>query len=178
MASERLPDPRAAISGIVPFDADELASLNVPITFRPRPSPLAPELRVTWRLAQFLFLLTVCCRGGKSSLRRLHVINWGARSERNRRTLVRALKGAVQPHSLLVRVEPSLNRVVDVAVGEGLVTVPDGARVEITDRGRKVVKEVAALKDCLIAERAFAEEIGQRVTEQWVKDTLTHGGFL
>jgi hypothetical protein len=162
-----------------PVGTDEMmTTLGVRISFRPRPSPLAPELRMTWRLAQFLYLLSACCRGGKSSLRRLHVINWGARTERNRRTLVRALQGAIQPHALLVRVEPSLNRVVDFASGEGLVAVPDGARVEITDRGRLLVKEVATLSDCLVVERAFVHEVGQRVSEQWVKNTLTYGGFL
>lgn len=160
-------------------NSDELiAALTTPISFQPRPSPLAPELRTTWRLVQLLYLLSACCRGGKSSLRRLHVLNWGARTERNRFALVRALQGRVQPHLLLVRVEPSLNRALDFAAGEELVTVPAGARVEITDRGRAVVNDALALEDCLIAERAFVREVGHRVTEQWVKDALVSGGFL
>jgi hypothetical protein len=178
--TEKLAEHMASAVGIESLvGTDEMmTTLDVRISFQPRPSPLAPELRMTWRLAQFLYLLSACCRGGKSSLRRLHVINWGARTERNRKTLVRALQGTIQPHALLVRVEPSLNRVVDFASGEGLVVIPDGARVEITDRGRVLVKEVAALNDCLVAERTFVHEVGQRVSEQWVKYTLTYGGFL
>ena len=153
------------------------AALGSTISFRQRPTPLAPEFRTTWRLVQLLYLLSACCRGGKSSFRRLHVLNWAARSERNRAVLVRALRGQLQPHSLLVRVEPSLNRAVDLAAGEGLVTTLDGARIEITDRGRVVVKEALALEDCLITERAFVRDVGMRVTEKWVNETLTSREF-
>ena len=176
MPPDSIAAPSFALDDRTPFSSDELLSLlDVTISFQGRPSPLAPELRTTWRLTQFLYLLRFCCRQGRSSLRRLHVINWGARTPRNRETLVHALAGRVQPHVLLIRVEPSLNRVIEFAVGEGLVTVPDGTRVQLTARGLETVSQVHAVEGVLEAERAFVRAVGQRVTEGWVDANLTYG---
>ena len=177
------PEPLEKLIQLTPegesVSSDDLLSLlDVPISFRERPIPLAPELRTTWRLAQFLYLLRSCCRQGRSSLQRLHVINWGARTPRNRVTLVQALDGRVQPHLLLIRVEPSLNRVIEFAIGEGLVTVPAGSRVQITARGLEAVRQVLTVEGCMETERSFVSAVGLRVTEGWVESNLTYGGLL
>ena len=45
---------------------------------------IAAELRPDWKMGALLLILQFSSRGGKSSLRRLHILNWALRSAKNR----------------------------------------------------------------------------------------------
>ena len=54
------------------------------LRFKRRPMAIAAELRPDWKIAALLLILHLSSRGGKSSLRRLHILNWALRSVKNR----------------------------------------------------------------------------------------------
>lgn len=141
---------------------------GVPFVFGRRPSPIPPDLRVIWRVPLVLLTLQMCCRQGRSSLPRLHVLNWAMRTPQSRRTLLSALQNERRLQDVVVRFEPTLNQAIEYGIGEGLLSVVKGPRVLISPRGIKLVDDLLAAEDIYLSERAFAAQIGKKVTEDWV----------
>src|SRR5688500_18987968 len=112
-----------------------LREADLRVSFERRPFPLVADLRLTWRLPLLALCLQICCRGGRSSLARLHLLNWAVRTPKSRTLLLQALDGHRRPHDMPVRLEPSLIRVIDFAAGEGLVDFPKGDRVQLATKG-------------------------------------------
>lgn len=153
-----------------------LPELDVPFTFTRRPSPLDPELRPEWRLSVLVLLLRVCCRGTRSSLRKLHLLNWTIRSNEARLRLFALLDETIGPEDIEIRVEPALNRAIDFAAAEGLVRFVGGDKVELTPSGVSLAAEIVSAPDCLVHERAFMERLRLRLTEQKVTEILKGNG--
>ena len=153
-----------------------IPELDVPVVFRQRPISVPGDLRPAWRICVIVLLLQKCCRQGRSSTRRLHVLSWAVRDVEVGRALVRAIGGEVPPDTVLVRIEPALNRAVDFAIGEGLIRRQSSDRVELTADGKELAETI--MKDTVVlgTEKAFAESIRFNVTEDFVKKMFERGG--
>lgn len=146
-----------------------IPELDVPVIFRQRPISVPGDLRPAWRISVIVLMLRKCCLQGRSSLRRLHVLSWAVRDAVVANALIRAIGGEVPPDTVLVRIEPALNRAVDFAIGEGLIRRQSSDRVELTADGKDFADTI--LKDTIVLgyEKQFIERIGFKVTEDFVK---------
>lgn len=91
------------------------------IIFRDRLKPCAGDLRISWRLALLLMILS-SSRGKKASIAKLHVLNDAFRSELSRLKLLDMLSETRPMLDWRLRVEPALSRAVDFLVGEGFAS--------------------------------------------------------
>lgn len=148
----------------------DLPMLNIPFYFDKRPTPVPGDLRPIWRIYVLLLLLRRCCRQNRSSFARLHVLSWAMLSPENRESLVALVNEEQDPESLIVRVEPSLNRAVDYAIGVGMIRRNDGDRFELTPSGVSAADQIYEQTDCLMVEKAVMDELGKRVTESLVNE--------
>lgn len=146
----------------------EIPELKTEFLFRRRPASIPGDLRPGWRIGLLVLLLKNCCRGGRTSLARLHVLSWGIRTKENRENLQAAITGSLAPDSVIVRFEPLLNRAVDFAIGEGLVRRAGGNKIELTARGREFAMDMERVHTIFEVEKAFINVIRQRVTETLV----------
>lgn len=147
------------------LELTELDDLSRGLIFRRRPISIPGDLRPAWRIGLIVLLLSKCCRGGKTSLARLHVLSWASRTEQARASLRAVLGGTESPDALVVRFEPALNRAIDFARGEGLVRRVNGNKIELTEAGRALGTEIDD-KEAFAAEKAFAAELGFKVTQK------------
>jgi len=83
--------------------------------------------------------------------------------------LVRAIGGETPPDTVLVRIEPALNRAVDFAIGEGLLRRQSSDRVELTADGKDFAQDILSNTLVLGYEKQFVERIRFTVTEDFVK---------
>src|ERR1019366_3044648 len=88
--------------------------------FTRRPMAIAAELRPDWKIGALLLILHLSSRGGKSSLRRLHILNWALRSAKNRAEFEQVREHQQPLFSFEFRFEPALGRAINLAVGEKL----------------------------------------------------------
>jgi hypothetical protein len=142
--------------------------LSVPVVFRRRPIDIPGDMRPAWRIAFVVLMLNLCCRGGQSSIRRLHVFNWCNRTTESRNLLRRAVSERVKPGTVLIRIEPSLARAIDFAVGAGVLEREGKDRVKLSSEGRKLANEIIADESILSREKEWAKSLGQSVTEGFV----------
>ena len=147
------------------FEIPELASLFI---FQQRPIDLPGDLRPVWRIGLIVLLLKTCCRQSRARFRQLHVLNWGVRNPDNRKALEEAVNGQVPFDTVLVRIEPSLNRAVDLALGEGLLQRNAGDQIELTKKGLELAEAIEKDSNLYRPERDFMGRIKKRVTETLV----------
>lgn len=168
------------------FETDLERALDVPFTFKRRPVPLPGDMRPVWRLHVVVMLLEQCW-GGKATHQQLHVLNWAIRTEETRAGFLQFVHGHRSPNQIIVRYDPSLNRAVDFAFAEGIVShheeSPDlvgedttrgsNYRIMLTKKGRELLAAVRGMKDCLVVEKKFLSAIGRKVTQQQVESLFT-----
>lgn len=141
-----------------------LTDIDIPFTFRERRTPLTGDLRPAWRISLVLLML-LYSRGKKATLQKLHVLNSACRSTATRSAFLRYVQGNARKDEIIPRVEPSLNRALNLARGEGLVEVENGKNIKLTIVGLELAKRLEVAADCLEAEKSFLKQVGTFVTE-------------
>lgn len=150
--------------------------LDIPFIFQSRPEAIPGDLRPLWRISIILLILQLASRGGKSSLSKLHVLNWAIRTDENRKELKQVIAGDISPDTIIVRIEPSLNRAIDFARGEGLLEYVTGNRVQLTPQGMIAVNRLLENENLFLEERLFLEELGKNGLTEKVVDRLFSEG--
>jgi len=152
-----------------------IPEIDVEFLFRRRPVAIPADLRPSWRVAVIVLLLRKCCRQNRSGFTRLHVLSWGVRTIETRNALIAAAAGDIPPNTLLVRIEPSLNRAVNFALGEGLLRRVSGDKVELTPSGITFADQLDSNVVAFSREKAFMDSVGRRITESLVTQMFGKG---
>lgn len=147
----------------------DIPELRVPFVFRQRPVSLPADLRPAWRIGLIVLLLKKCCRQGRTSLTRLHVLSWGFVSPEGRSQLLAAAAGTLSPDSLVIRFEPFLLQAVDYGIGEGLIRRHGGGTIELTESGLRLAEELEQDQSAFVTEKAVMATLRTRVSEDLVK---------
>lgn len=145
-----------------------ISELDAAFVFRRRPIAIPGDLRPSWKIGLIVLLLSKCCRQNRTSLTRLHVLSWAFRTTESLDALRQTIAGSLPPDSLVVRFEPSLNRAVDFALGERLVTRIDGSRIELAPLGKQLADEINSDESLFVTEKLFMAEIRQKVSEAMI----------
>lgn len=135
--------------------------------FQRRPSPVLPDHRPLYKIAQLVLVLSLASRGAKSSLARLHLFNWAFKAEERGERLSQA----VRTKTLNVTAwgfDPALAIALRYASAEGLVSVTGGG-YQLTDTGQIFAKSVAEDPGVLEAEKRLLAEVGKGITEKMVE---------
>ena len=168
-----MPDDDHIQERLSPERADSLLreAFDTEYTLRAASRPVPAEFRPQWRIPVLLMILAKC-RGRKASWQQLHVMNWAVRSENTRHAFAALLAGELRPDRVLVRYEPTLTRVVDLATGLGYAEWENGRLLALTEKGRAAA-EVVASTEALAAERAFLDLIPNAITQRRIDEALT-----
>lgn len=157
-------------------DPISVPELETDFLFRRQPVAIPGDLRPGWRIGLLVLLLKNCCRSGRTSLARLHVLNWAIRTAENRQALRLVIAGDLAPQTLVVRVEPFLNRAIDFAVAEGLVRRLGGSKLELAPQGKGLAEDIEKIAAAFTKEKQYIDEIGQKVSEAMVDKIFGGGG--
>jgi hypothetical protein len=149
---------------------DVQALLDAEYSFRVRPHPVPAELRPNRKVA-LLLLLVSRCHGAGASWKSLHVLNWAVRGAGNFQAFERVRDGELLPDVPIVRIEPALDRAIDLSVGLGYLERKSSGAFRLLPRGFAAVAALEAA-DVLLAERALLDRLKGKVTDTMVTDLL------
>ena len=125
-----------------------------------------------YKLGLIVLILNLACRGGKSSLSKLHFITWSLKSEKNMAAIRLALMAHDNNRIVSWGVEPALNKALHLAHAEELITLVNDKYV-LTPKGVAISKEIEKNSDLFVREKPFLKYIGkQKVTEDFI-NTIT-----
>lgn len=143
------------------------------LRFRERPIAVPGDLRPDWTLGLLLLCLRICCRGGASSVIRLHVLSWLARDVRRGDDILEQLKLRSSNVSMNVRFEPSVAMAVEMALASKLLTRTSTGRLKITALAARIADGLIEADDMFGMERQFLDSLGFKLSEDAVR-----GGFV
>jgi hypothetical protein len=150
-----------------------LANIDVPFTFRERATPLPGDLRPAWRIGLVLLIL-LNSRGKKATLQKLHLLSSACQHRHIRVSLLRYLDGEAQKDEIIPRVDPSLNRALNLARAEGLVEIEGGKNIKLTDPvGSNQASALMKAGDFFAEEKPFLERCKSVVTETKVEELFS-----
>jgi len=154
------------------MDPLDLISRNPRPKFRRQPLPVAGEQRVLWQIALIVTLLHVAGRSSREgkkrmSLRKLHVLSWGARSERACNAVRSRLQSSRSTELPAIRVDPSFSQSIDFACAESLVSCTE-RHVDLLPKGELMARQVADV-GVLLDERRRATILRPYCTEKAVE---------
>ncbi len=156
--------------------SDQLLSiLEVPFIFSRRPTAVPGDMRPLWRIGLITLFLHISSRGFKSSLTRLHAMNWLSKTRESRDQLFRFIEGERLDGILIVRYEPSFNRAIDLATGEKILERLPGNRFVLTEKGTLFAQAITDDDNCLRSEKDFLHQLAKRFTESR-SSAITDGG--
>lgn len=150
----------------------DIPELKTSFLFRRRPVAIPGDLRPAWRIGLLILLLSHCCRSTKSSLARLHVLSWAIRTEQSQQDLLSVIERERNPSSLIVRFDPFLDRALDFAIGEGLITHCGGKAIELTSAGKALSLELDGSETLFLAEKKFIASVKHKVSEKLVNEVF------
>lgn len=129
--------------------------------------PIYAEYRPLYKIAQIVFVLFICSRGGKSSLIRLQLFNWALKDKLRHQTLIDASsKGRLEID--VWGMDPSLNSAIQFAIAEKIVERNNNG-IALTDHGKKYTNSL--LKDEGFKELTVVlSEIGKGITESMITE--------
>lgn len=156
------------------METDIEAVLDVPFVFERQPGSVPVELRPRRRLA-LLVLAIDHCRGKQATVEQLHALNWAIKTAEEQQRFLEFLAGRQDPGDVVIRFDPSLDRVVHLAEGLGLVeTAGTNPRVGLTQRGRRLAAALKKQQDCLVEEQEFLNKVGT-VTQSQLSSLFAQG---
>ncbi|EDS6650040.1 serine/threonine protein kinase [Salmonella enterica subsp. arizonae] len=136
--------------------------LTKPFTFTKRPEHLPCEMRPLWRCSLILIIFNLASKKSMCSLKKLHVINWILKSERNVTEFEfwNANSNGLKPE---VRLDPTLDRALELLVSENLITKEDD-RFIISERGN-IISESLIKLDIFSLVKNVLQRIKKNISE-------------
>ncbi|MFC3481886.1 hypothetical protein [Kocuria carniphila] len=139
--------------------------------FSRRAVSIPGDFRTAWRLS-ILCLLLQRGRANTLTLEHLHVLWWSIRTAKSRELLLRWFEGDRSPDELLVRFDPSLTVTVDLALGQGLVSLESNRSVRLANAGASLAKSIHEQEDLMIIEKTFLAALPAKITQRQVRELL------
>ncbi|MDO6596885.1 hypothetical protein Q4512_08150 [Oceanihabitans sp. 2_MG-2023] len=131
------------------------------ITFSKKPISIPPEYRPSYTIGLIVLILKICCQSSKSSLLKLHLINWALKSDENRNSLKKFVLSNYTESSKTWGIEPSLNRALNYSVHEGICSISDG-KYQLEEKGEVFYQKIIEDPEYLNEEIDFLKFLGKR----------------
>lgn len=131
------------------------------ITFSKKPISIPPEYRPSYTIGLIVLILKLCCQSSKSSLLKLHLINWALKSKENQESLRKFVHSNYTETSKTWGIEPSLNRALNYSVHEGICSISKG-KYQLQEKGELFYSKIIEDTEYLNEEIEFLNFLGKR----------------
>ncbi|MEU5786189.1 hypothetical protein ABZ754_00480 [Micromonospora purpureochromogenes] len=146
------------------------AFLDLGFEFVHQPDPVAAGMRPKRRVP-LLLLLTAKSRGNRLSWKGVHLLSWAVRSTEHMDLLLTLEAGYDVPDLPIVRIEPAMDRAIDLALGLGFLTALNGRSFQLTPLGVELVREIER-SAAFFAEREQLARLRGKLTQIQVERLL------
>ena len=142
-------------------------------SFKREPVSLPAELRPMHKIALILLFLRINCKASTSTLLKIQFLNWVLKSKEMRNKLISQTNGKEAEYLLkVIHLDPTVNRAVQYAIAEKIISLEKSGKIKLTDLGIKLVDEIIRNDDLFIDEKNYLMKLGKTVSEVQIKNTL------
>lgn len=142
-------------------------------TFKTEPMSIPAELRPLHKIGLILLFLKLNSTSSTSSILKIQFLNWVLKSKYLKARLINETDGKESTYELsVVHHDPAVNRAVQYAIAENLISLEKMGKIKLTDSGLKVADKMIADEDIFLEEKGYLKKLGKRVSEVKVKSVL------
>ena len=142
-------------------------------SFKKEPVSLPAELRPIHKIGLILLFLKLNSSASTSSILKIQFLNWVLKSEEMKPKLINETNGNESTYLLkVVHLDPAVNRAVQYAIAENLISLEKTGKLKLTDLGIKIADEIVMDDDLLITEKVFLRELGKKISDVQIKNVL------
>jgi hypothetical protein len=132
------------------------------ISFRKKPIPIPAEYRPMYQIALIVLILYYCCRGGSSSLLKLHLLSWSLFSNKNMDFLYDYLRSSYAGKKPVWNIDPALNRALTLAIADGFCEITSTKKYKLTQKGQTLINILNSDIELLDIEKDYLKKIGKQ----------------
>ncbi len=147
--------------------------LSDTIVFDSKPIAVPYNYRVSYKIAQLLLIISLCCSRGGCSLIKLHMISMSFNSDASMEQMERFSNGLLSEIPL-VRFDPAVNRALLIAINEGLITQQQDGKVKLSPKGRLYVSKIMDEDDLMVREKKHLNAISSKITEKRIGEIMVN----
>lgn len=144
------------------------------ITFKQKPSPVLPEHRPIYKMAQAVCIIGYTGRGSKASTLKINLINWALHKKERQKILVEACAKKTIPFAAW-GFDPALAIALLLCEAESLTLRTHNGH-ELTDKGKVFFERIDKDGDLLNLEKEFLKSIGKKLTEELIENESKNWG--
>jgi len=142
-------------------------------SFKREPVSLPAELRPMYKIALILLFLRLNCSASTSTILKIQFLNWVLKTEELKEKFIQQTTGKETKYLLkVVHLDPAVNRAVQYAFAEKLISYEKTGKIKLTDLGIKIVDEIILNDDLFVNEKHYLKKLGKTISEVQIKNTL------
>lgn len=149
---------------------------RIDIVFSEKADAVPYSSRLSYKLAQVCLILSKCCGRKGCSLLKMQVIATSMYTRATRQRLLSFLNDAKE-ESLLIGLDPSVNRAMMFAQGYGLIRQQKNGLFRLTDKGKAFVSSMQKNVDIMSDEIYFLNKISSELSEEMIKEQVSVRGY-
>jgi hypothetical protein len=143
-------------------------------TFKIEPMAIPAELRPMHKIGLILLFLKLNSRASTSSILKIQFLNWVLKTRPLKAQLINETDGKESTYLLkVVHHDPAVNRAVQYAIAENLISLEKTGKIKLTDSGLNIADKIITNKDLFLKEKDYLKKLGKRVSEVKIKDVLS-----
>lgn len=142
------------------------------IIFDSKPDAVPYNYRISYKLSQICLVIALSCSGRSGcSLIKLHILSCALNTQDNMNKLEKYVNEKIS--YILVRFDPAINHAVKYALAEGLIFQLKNGTLKLTDKGKKLVKEIKKDDNLMTREKEYLVKIGNKLTTEKIENLMS-----
>lgn len=147
--------------------------LSDTIVFDAKPIAVPYNYRVSYKIAQLLLIISLCCSRGGCSLIKLHMISMSLNSDASMDQMEQFANGLLSEIPL-IRFDPTVNRALMLAINEGVIMQQQDGKVKLSPKGRLYVSKIMDENDLMVREKKHLKSIASKITEKRINEIMAN----
>lgn len=139
------------------------------ILFDAKPDAVPYNYRISYKVSLICIMIKLCCGRRGCSLLKMHIILNGISNDKMYKKIIHFIKSKYN-RDFIVRFDPSINRALEYALGDGLIAQQINGSYKLLEKGRMLVEHILQKDDLLINEKKMLKEISVDLTEELIKE--------
>ena len=133
--------------------------------------------RITYKVSLICLIIDLACVRGGASSTKIHMINVALNDSSVREDIDRLIQGNYLAESIPLRFDPSVNRAINYALADNLITRQANGNFKLTTKGKFLVEQIN-LDECLmVAEKLYLRTIGGKLSERIISSVSKDWGI-
>lgn len=133
--------------------------------------------RTSYKVSLVCLIIDLSCIRGGCSSTKIHMINVALNDINVRKDIERLIKGNYLSESIPLRFDPTVNRAINYALGDKLISRQGNGYFKLTATGKLLTEKIKSDKSLMITEKDYLSSINGKLSEQIISSVSKDWGI-